>query len=89
MARLDPVGGVLAAFELPDTVLSRQAGGDLRSRMGHAGTEALPIFGADAIGFAADKIISIDTKSCAFPVASLAELPAGEYTAVPLLWDGR
>jgi hypothetical protein len=40
----------------------------------------LPVLGADADDFTADKTITLDAKSDVFPLRPLDELPAGEYT---------
>lgn len=40
----------------------------------------LPILGADAADFTADKTITLDAGSDVFPADGLAKLPAGEYT---------
>jgi hypothetical protein len=40
----------------------------------------LPILGADCENFTADKVVTLDTASDQFPLNSLVELPAGEYT---------
>lgn len=40
----------------------------------------LPILGADADKFTADKTITLDATSDVFPLDGLAKLPAGEYT---------
>ena len=62
-------------------VLSRNVAGDLRGRIGDTGMTAAPIFGTDGLAFTPEKTAVIDANSCCFPCASLAELPAGEYTA--------
>src|SRR5438067_1904132 len=40
----------------------------------------LPILGADADAFTADKTVTLDASSDVFPLNGLNELPAGEYT---------
>ena len=69
--------------------LSRQPTGDLRSRIGRTGVDSTPIFGVDAIAFSPDKTVTVDAKACGFPIASLAELPPGDYTAQAVLMTNR
>jgi hypothetical protein len=40
----------------------------------------LPVLGADADGFTADKTITLDAASDVFPAGALSTLPAGEYS---------
>ncbi len=48
---------------------------------GETGMDAPPVFARDVNNFAPGKTGVIDEKSAAFPVASLADLPAGDYFA--------
>lgn len=49
----------------------------------------LPILGADADNFTADKTIVLDAKSDTFPEGSLAKLPAGDYSVQAIFWTNR
>jgi hypothetical protein len=40
----------------------------------------LPVLGADADSFTADKTVTLDANSDVFPAAGFEKLPAGEYT---------
>jgi S-formylglutathione hydrolase FrmB len=70
-------------------VLSRRPANDLRGRIGRTGMNADPIFGMDGVELTADKTATIDARSSAFPVASLADLPAGDYTAQAVFMTNR
>ncbi|HEY2787477.1 MAG TPA: alpha/beta hydrolase-fold protein [Fimbriiglobus sp.] len=49
----------------------------------------LPILGADADNFTADKTIVLDGKSDNFPAGGLAQLPAGDYVAEAIFATNR
>lgn len=49
----------------------------------------LPILGADAIAFAADKTITLDANSDTFPLDGLEKLPVGEYTVQAIFATNR
>jgi S-formylglutathione hydrolase FrmB len=70
-------------------VLSRSSTGDLRGAIGRTGINAAPIFGTDAVAFTAAKPAVVDARSCGFPVGSLADLPAGAYTAQAVCLTNR
>lgn len=49
----------------------------------------LPVLGADADNFTADKTITLDATSDLFPADALAKLPAGEYTVQAVFATNR
>ncbi len=49
----------------------------------------LPILGADATAFTADRTVVLDAKSDTFPEGALAKLPAGEYSVQAVFWTNQ
>jgi len=49
----------------------------------------LPVLGADAEAFTADKTITLDAKSDVFPADAFEKLPAGEYTVQAVFATNR
>jgi Putative esterase len=49
----------------------------------------LPVLGTDAEDFTADKTVTLDANSDAFPLGGLEKLPAGEYTAQAVFATNR
>ena len=63
-------------------VLGKATGEDEpRHAIGETGVNAPPFFGADVNGFGPGVVGVVDGSAEAFPIASLAKLPAGEYAA--------
>jgi hypothetical protein len=60
-----------------------------RFGIGATGLDADPYLGVDARAFGQGKSIVLDQTSAIFPLAHLAKLPAGEYTAQAVLHTNR
>ena len=56
---------------------------------GQTGMDAAPVLGRDASGFAPGKTVTLDAASAIFPIASLAKLPAGDYSVQALFASNR
>ena len=56
---------------------------------GDTGMDAAPVLGRDATGFAPGKTVVLDVNSAIFPIASLAKLPAGDYSVQALFASNR
>src|SRR5438128_6062261 len=61
-------------------VMSRNASAEPRRSIGDTGLDAPPVLARDVTGYAAGATATIDEKAIAFPITSLAELPAGDYS---------
>jgi hypothetical protein len=66
-------------------VLARKPQPEPRTTIGRTGTDANPAFAIDVTAFDGRRAAVIDQRAVAFPIASLAALPAGEYQAQALL----
>lgn len=53
------------------------------------GMDAAPVLGRDANNFAPGKTVTLDASSAIFPIASLAKLPAGDYSVQALFASTR
>jgi hypothetical protein len=60
-------------------VITPKAGIEPRMMIGQTGMDAAPMFARDVKGFAPGVAAIIDNTSQAFPIESLAQLPAGDY----------
>lgn len=60
-------------------IASRNQHPEPRMTAGRTGMDAPPVFGRDIAGFAPGVIGVIDQKSVAFPIETLAAIPAGDY----------
>jgi hypothetical protein len=60
-------------------IVSQRAQGELRFTIGNTGLDAPPVFARDVNNFSTLSTGVIDDRAAAFPIASLSELPAGEY----------
>lgn len=69
-------------------VMTPKVGIEPRLMIGQTGMDAAPMFARDVKDFAPGVIATIDQKSAAFPIASLAELPVGDYF-VQALFDSN
>ena len=69
-------------------VVSKRAAGEPRLTIGNTGMDAPPVFARDVNNFAAGGTAVIDDTSAAFPVRSLAQLEAGDYS-VQALFDSN
>src|SRR5205807_10022903 len=69
-------------------VLSSKNQPEPRFTIGETGLDASPVFGHDIGNFAPGVIGKIDESSAAFPIESLAHLPAGDYF-VQALFDSN
>jgi hypothetical protein len=69
-------------------VLSPKSQSEPRLTIGQTGLDASPVFGRDIQNFAPGVTGSIDEKCAAFPIDSLARLPAGDYF-VQALFDSN
>ena len=56
--------------------------GPVKGRPSFTGTDppSLPVVGVDVEKFAADTIVTLDSKAATFPLMNLDDLPAGQYT---------
>ncbi len=65
--------------------------GSLRPVFGsiQTGMDAAPVLGHDATGFAPGKTVTLDATAAIFPIASLAKLPAGDYSVQALFASNR
>jgi hypothetical protein len=70
-------------------LLSRGGRAEPRFVAGNAGRNAQPMFARDVEGFEAGVAAVIDGTATAFPMASLARLPAGTYMAQAVLERNR
>jgi hypothetical protein len=63
-------------------VMSKGGGGfeEPRATIGRLAWDAPPCLGADGFAFAPGKKVTLDGSSASYPIARLADLPAGEYT---------
>ncbi len=66
-------------------VLARNPQPEPRRSIGRTGLEAPPILGRDVDGFSPGAVAVLDEHSEIFPIASLGDLPAGEYYAQAVL----
>jgi hypothetical protein len=66
-------------------VLSAKSQPEPRLTIGHTGLDASPAFGRDIKNFAPGGQESLDETCAAFPIDSLARLPAGDYFVQALL----
>lgn len=69
-------------------IASRKSEPEPRLTVGNTGMDAPPLFARDVENFAAGAVGVIDHTAAAFPVESLAALPAGEYF-VQALFDSN
>lgn len=69
-------------------VMSLKSQPEPRLTIGQTGLDASPVFARDVINFAPGVAGSIDEKCTAFPLTSLARLPAGDYF-VQALFDSN
>lgn len=60
-------------------IVSRNQHPEPRLTAGRTGIQASPVFARDITGFAPGAVGVIDQKAAAFPIDSLAHLPAGDY----------
>ncbi|MFL6212616.1 MAG: alpha/beta hydrolase-fold protein [Blastocatellia bacterium] len=61
-------------------VMSRNASAEPRRSISDTGLDAPPVLARDVTGYAAGATAVVDEKAIAFPITSLAELPAGDYS---------
>jgi Putative esterase len=60
-------------------VMSRSGTAEPRTSISDTGMDAPPVLARDVNNFAAGATATIDAKAIAFPLADLAQLPAGDY----------
>ncbi|HMP01869.1 MAG TPA: hypothetical protein PKC45_05145 [Gemmatales bacterium] len=70
-------------------VLGRAGEAQPRRRIGQTGMTAAPIFGVDADAWTPARTLIVDQQAAAFPVPSLAAVPAGEYSVQAVLMTNR
>src|SRR5262249_35274291 len=70
-------------------VLSRQARPEPRLSIGRTGVEAPPVVGKDWDNLVSGASMTVDQSAVIFPIASLAKLPAGEYSVQAVFHDNR
>src|SRR5262249_32534081 len=69
-------------------VMSPRDQAEPRLAVGRAGAGATPMLARDVANFGEDKTETIDESAIAFPIESLAKLPAGDYS-VQALFDSN
>src|SRR5262245_28637165 len=62
-------------------VLGRDDGNEPRKSIGDTGLKTPPLLGVDVRALTAASKVVVDQKAAIFPIAHLAQLPAGEYRA--------
>jgi hypothetical protein len=98
-AQPQPKGGITFRVKLAaDQVGPKPESGRVLVALGRPGRDpdftnyrppVLPVLGADADAFTADKVVTLDAASDVFPADGLARLPAGEYTVQAVFVTNR
>jgi hypothetical protein len=60
-----------------------------RDSIGATGMDAPPMLATDVLGFTADRSAFLDQNSALFPIASLHDLPTGEYSVQAVFHSNR
>ena len=60
-------------------VLTKNAFSEPRFGIGKVGNDSPPVLGKDANGFTAGSVATLDASATIFPIASLSQLPKGDY----------